>query len=147
MLIRPYQKTDEARLIDIFRENIPGSFDASEEADLINYLRDSLELYYVLEINGRAAGAGGINFFEDRTMASLSWDFFSTAFQGQGMGRTLATYRIEVIKKVKSVRTIRVRTTQIAYAFYEKMGFQLQYSEKDYWAKGYDLYYMTMSME
>ncbi len=146
-MIRTYEKTDQARLLEIFQENTPSAFDPSELADLRDYLNNSIEIYYVLEKDGIIAGAGGINFFEGKRMASLSWDFISPTFQGQGLGSELARFRIQVIKEIKSVKTIRVRTTQISYQFYEKMGFQLQHIVKDFWANGYDLYYMEMTVE
>ena len=33
-------------------------------------------------------------------------------------------------------------TSQHAYQFYEKMGFELEKIEKEYWAKNFDLYIM-----
>jgi ribosomal protein S18 acetylase RimI-like enzyme len=42
-----------------------------------------------------------------------------------------------------NITTIMVRTSQLAYKFYEKNGFILKEIEKDYWAKGFDLYSMT----
>ena len=41
-----------------------------------------------------------------------------------------------------SVRRITVRTSQLAFGFYEKRGFELKGIEKDYWAEGFDLYRM-----
>jgi hypothetical protein len=35
-----------------------------------------------------------------------------------------------------------VRTSQVAYQFYQKAGFDLEKIEKDFWAKGFDLYQM-----
>ena len=37
-----------------------------------------------------------------------------------------------------------LRTTQLAFQFYEKMGFELDKTKKDFWAKGFDLYQMKM---
>jgi ribosomal protein S18 acetylase RimI-like enzyme len=35
-----------------------------------------------------------------------------------------------------------VRTSQHAWRFFEKMGFELQKTEKNFWAPGFDLYQM-----
>jgi hypothetical protein len=40
-----------------------------------------------------------------------------------------------------------VRTTQLTDQFYAKMGFQLERTEKDFWAKGLDLYQMRMNIQ
>jgi len=42
---------------------------------------------------------------------------------------------------------ISVRTSQHAYKFYEKMGFELVKITNDYWAKNFDLYLMQMKNE
>ena len=42
----------------------------------------------------------------------------------------------------RSVLRITVRTSQLAFGFYEKRGFELKGIEKDYWAEGFDLYRM-----
>lgn len=44
----------------------------------------------------------------------------------------------------RSITKIEVRTSQFANVFFEKMGFRTQLVKQDYWAKGYDLYAMTM---
>jgi ribosomal protein S18 acetylase RimI-like enzyme len=41
---------------------------------------------------------------------------------------------------------IIVRTSQLAYKFYQKVGFELEKTEKDFWAKGFDLYQMKMNL-
>ncbi len=62
--------------------------------------------------------------------------------QGQGIGTFLLNYRIAELKKIKSVNKIIVRTSQLAFKFYEKSGFKLIEIVKDHWAKGFDLYTM-----
>ena len=51
-------------------------------------------------------------------------------------------HRIEKLEAMRSVRRITVRTSQLAFGFYEKRGFELKGIEKDYWAEGFDLYRM-----
>ena len=45
------------------------------------------------------------------------------------------------------VKTIIVRTSQLAYQFYGKVGFELEKVEKDFWAAGFDLYLMRLELE
>jgi len=58
----------------------------------------------------------------------------------------LTAYRIEQIAKKNAVERVCVRTSQMAYQFYEKMGFRLERTERDYWAQGFDLYEMYQNV-
>ncbi len=144
IIIREFTKADATEVIGVLQRNIPAYFDASEEADFIVYLNQELERYFVAIANSTIVGAGGINFFRHEKTARLSWDFVHPDFHGMGIGRKLAQHRIELIRQDISVETIVVRTTQLVYPFYQKMGFMLQKIQKDYWAKGFDLYHMAM---
>ena len=50
-MIRQYLKKDKSRIIDLLRLNTPKYFDASEESDLVNYLENEVEEYFVYEDN------------------------------------------------------------------------------------------------
>jgi [ribosomal protein S18]-alanine N-acetyltransferase len=58
--------------------------------------------------------------------------------------KKLTQYRINQINENPKIELIVVRTTQLVYKFYEKMGFKLEKVEKDFWAKNFDLYQMQM---
>lgn len=62
--------------------------------------------------------------------------------QGEGIGGKLLTYRLELLKLTPKIKKIKVRTTQLTHEFYAKYGFALVNTQKDYWAKGLDLYEM-----
>lgn len=140
--IRPYNIEDKGKLIEILKLNVPEYFAESEIEDLDNYLDDEIEQYFVAEINEEIIGAGGINFESDYKIGIISWDFINPKFQGIGLGTNLLRYRIELLKSMKSIEIISVRTSQLAYKFYEKNGFVLKEIKKDYWAKGFDMYKM-----
>ncbi|MEO6948341.1 MAG: GNAT family N-acetyltransferase [Ginsengibacter sp.] len=141
--IRPYNIEDKGKLIEILTLNVPEYFAESEIEDLDNYLDDEIEQYFVAEINEEIIGAGGINFDSDYKIGIISWDFINPKFQGIGLGTNLLRYRIELLKSMKSIEIISVRTSQLAYKFYEKNGFVLKEIKKDYWAKGFDMYKMV----
>ena len=141
--IRPYNIEDKGKLIEILTLNVPEYFAESEIEDLDNYLDDEIEQYFVAELNEEIVGAGGINFENDYKTGIISWDFINPKFQGIGLGTQLLRYRIELLKSMKSIETISVRTSQLAYKFYEKNGFVLKEIKKDYWAKGFDMYKMV----
>lgn len=140
--IRQYNIDDKSKLIEILKLNVPHFFAESEIEDLGNYLDSEVEQYFVAELNEEIIGAGGINFENDYKTGKISWDFINPQFQGIGLGTQLLRYRIELLKSMDSIEIISVRTSQLAYKFYEKNGFVLKEIHKDYWAKGFDMYKM-----
>jgi len=146
-MIRNYTKKDKSTLIELLRQNTPEYFDPSEEIEFINYLDHEVEDYFVYELDFKIIGAGGINYFLEEKSARISWDMVDSKSQGKGIGKKLTQHRINHLKRNTEVEIIRVRTSQHAYKFYEKMGFELEKIEKEYWAKNFDLYLMRMKNE
>jgi N-acetylglutamate synthase and related acetyltransferases len=143
--IREFTYPDKEAIISIFRLNTPQYFSPIEETDLIHYLENEIEEYYVLEVGGKVIGGGGINIAEDKITGKISWDLLHPLYQGQGFGTFLLKYRIERLSKLKEIQKITVRTSQLVYRFYEKSDFKLVETVKDYWAEGFDLYKMIYS--
>lgn len=144
IIIRAYKTTDKSEIIDLLKLNTPEYFSLEEEKDLIHYLDHEIEQYYVVEYDKKVVGSGGINFSEDQKMGRISWDILDPAYQGKGIGNQLLKHRVEKLKTFDTVEKISVRTSQLAYKFYEKFGFKLIEVQKDYWAKGFDLYRMEL---
>ena len=145
-MIRAFNRIDKEKLIELLWLNTPEFFDVIEEKDFIDYLEHYAQHYFVVEENGKIIGSGGINYFAADNLARISWDIIHPDFQGRGIGKKLTIYRINEIKKNPAMDLIVVRTTQLVYKFYQKMGFELEKVEKDFWAKGFDLYQMKMSI-
>lgn len=141
-IIRKYTYQDKERVLDLLKFNTPQFFSPEEESDLLYYLENEIEYYYVLELHRQIIGSGGFNFSGDYSKGKISWDLLHPDFQRQSFGTTLLKYRIEKLKEFSQLREITVRTSQQAYKFYEKNGFQLLGTIKDYWAPGFDLYNM-----
>jgi ribosomal protein S18 acetylase RimI-like enzyme len=146
-MIRPYTESDQEGLIKLLRLNTPEYFDSSEEADFIEYLKHHSQNYFVVEVAGSIIGSGGFNWFDEGKTARISWDLIHPEFQRKGVGKELTLYRINEIRKNPKVNLIRVRTSQMVYPFYQKIGFKLEKTEKDFWAKGYDLYQMILEVD
>lgn len=145
-MIRHYTPSDKPQLIDLIKLNTPQYFDESEESEFRTYLDSEVDDYFVVEEHNKIVGSGGINYFFAIGEARLVWDMIHPDYQGIGIGKSLTIHRIDIIKKQTAARTIVVRTTQLAYQFYEKVGFELTNTEKDFWAKGFDLYYMVIEL-
>lgn len=144
-MIRAYSNKDKQKTIELLRQNTPEYFDSSEEMDFNKYLENEIEEYFVYEENSEIIGAGGINYFPNEKMARISWDMIDPKHQGKGIGKKLTQYRINHLNKNPNIELIIVRTTQMVYKFYEKMGFELERTEKNFWAKNFDLYQMKMN--
>ena len=145
VFIREFTKEDKSNVLDLFRMNTPAFFSPEEEKDLIFYLENEIEKYYVVLLDGKIAGCGGINFKENGAVGLLSWDFLHPHYQRMGVGTVLLHHRIDILKSMSAVKKIRVRTSQHAYTFYEKGGFKVVEKLKDYWADGFDLYLMEFN--
>jgi len=145
-IIRKYQQDDRETLLDLLRLNTPQYFDPTEEPDFSEYLASRKEEYYIIESSGRILGSGGINFFPESGLARISWDMVHPEFHGKGIGKMLVEHRIERIRQHPGMREAVVRTSQYAWRFYEKCGFTLVTVQKDFWAKGIDLYQMKMML-
>jgi len=146
-MIRTANKDDHFTLLHLLDLNSPEYFAPKEKTDYIDYLENKLEKYFVFEENGEIIGAGGLNFFPEEKSARISWDMVHPNHHGKGIGRKLTEHRINFVKELITYKKIVVRTSQLAYPFYEKFGFSLVKYEENYWAEGFLLYHMEMTID
>lgn len=146
-MIRKFESKDKASVLQILQSNIPKYFAPEELEDFELYLEKEMEDYFVMEISRKIVGAGGINSFPKEKEARISWDMVHPSCHGQGIGRELTLHRIEHVQEKRSFEKLVVRTSQFVYPFYQKMGFKLEYSKKDFWAEGYDMYYLSHKLQ
>jgi len=142
--IRPYHSTDKNALLHIFRDNIPKYFDPKEIHDFENYLETESETYHTIELGNKIVGGIGAVVNEARSTGSIAWIFFDPEHTGKGLGKFAVDYCITELKKNPAVKKLTVRTSQLVYVFFEKFGFKLIRTEKDYWGDGLDLYEMEV---
>ncbi|TXH20060.1 MAG: GNAT family N-acetyltransferase [Chitinophagaceae bacterium] len=143
--IRAYNKADKAALLELLKLNTPFHFAPEEANDFNDYLDHETELYYVVLYHDKIVGCGGINFAEAQSIGRISWDIINPQYQGKKIGTKLLKHRINVLLSLSSVKRVTVRTSQTAYTFYQKQGFETIEMIKDYWAKGFDLYRMELT--
>lgn len=143
--IREYVPSDKEAVLKLIRLNIPQYFAPEEEADLSQYLDNEREFYYVLLSGVEIIGCGGINMADNGTRGKISWDIIHPDWQGRSLGSLLLKYRINILMSM-GINRITVRTSQLAYQFYQKRGFILKSIKKDYWAKGLDMYFMKYTV-
>lgn len=125
MDIRSYNHRDKEKVLQILDLNTPAFFDAIERKEFIQYLENEVEDYFVVEENNEIIGAGGINYFPKERKARIAWDMIKPNAQGKGIGRHLTQHRIDHINTKKGFDLIIVRTSQLAFQFYEKLNFKI----------------------
>ena len=143
-MIRSYQSADYLEVLDLFLLNTPKYFAPEEQKDLEEYLVKYVEHFYVFEKDSKILGVGGYNILDEE--GRVSWYFIHPDSQGQGIGKALVQHSLESLKKEPGIERIVVRTSQHAWRFFEKMGFELYKKEKDFWAPGFDLYQMKFNL-
>lgn len=146
MNIRTYRSGDREPLVQLIKSNTPRFFRQCEIEDFKNYIDHEIEEYYVIEEGSRVIGGGGINLFSERSLARLSWDMVDPDHQGRGVGTLLTSYRLKRLEKKSDIQRVDVRTSQLVYNFYYKMGFRTILIRNDYWAQGIDLYHMRLEL-
>lgn len=142
MTIRRFEPENTDAILHLFDANTPAFFAPEERADLIFYLKNEIEHYFVLLVDDSIVACGGYNQGPETFEKRISWDLVHPDHQGKGYGGELLKFRIQHILTDHTVKIISVRTSQFVYKFYEKHHFSLQDVVKDFWAKGYDLYQM-----
>jgi ribosomal protein S18 acetylase RimI-like enzyme len=141
-----YNDSQKDHLLKVLDLNTPEYFAIEERRDFELYLSSELEDYFLIYSEDQLIGGGGINYFLKEKKARISWDMILPDYQGKGVGSKLLKHRIKRIEEKEEFDYIEVRTSQIAFKFYEKEGFILKSIQKDFWAKGFDLYVMEMKI-
>ena len=141
-MIRPYNLADKEPLLNIFKLNIPKYFDPIEINEFVNYLDIKGGTYFTVEFKNEIVGGIGYEVRESDESGRINWIFFHPDFSRLGLGKKAVEHCLAILKSNPKVDILIVRTSQLAYQFFEKCGYKLIETEKDYWAKGLDLYLM-----
>ncbi|MGI8894003.1 MAG: GNAT family N-acetyltransferase [Bacteroidia bacterium] len=141
-MIRPYKTADKEELLTIFRLNIPQYFHADEEKEYSDYLEKMGETYFVIEKDARIIGGAGYEVRETDKSGRINWIFIDPELQSSGIGKNVVKELIIILKANPGVEILIVRTSQLAYRFFEQLGYHVTEIKKDYWAEGLDLYLM-----
>ncbi|MBS0030080.1 GNAT family N-acetyltransferase [Chitinophaga sp. 22321] len=141
-MIRPYNAADKGELLDIFRLNMPEYFDPKELADYEKYLDEHAQTYFTVEHEGNIAGGVGYHIDRHNKQGQITWILFHPGYAGLGLGRKSVRHCLEIFKSDPGIEKLVVTTSQKAYQFFEKLGYRIVNTEKDYWGQGLDLYLM-----
>ncbi|MEP7322232.1 MAG: GNAT family N-acetyltransferase [Saprospiraceae bacterium] len=144
MIVRPYQLSDKEPLIGIFNLNTPTYFDPVEVRDYEGYLDLYGDTYFTIEHDQKIVGGMGYIIRENEHSASITWIFFHPDYKGLGLGSFAVNHCLTIFKSRQDIETLTIRTSQLVYPFFEKFGYRLIHSEKNYWGQGLDLCVMEM---
>ena len=115
--IREYTEADKNEVISLIKLNTPKYFAENEVKDFKNYLESERELYYVLLYTQKIVGCGGINFFENKSVAKISWDIFHPDYQGKSLGSLLLKYRLDILNSNTAIQKIFVELPRLPISF------------------------------
>lgn len=144
-MIRPFTSADKDTLIEIFKLNTPKYFDVNELSDFLGYLEDHSDTYLTITYGKNIVGGTGYYVKDADKSGRITWIFFHPDFAGMGLGRQAVDHCLAILRQDPSVEKLVVTTSQWAYRFFEKFGYALIRTEKDFWGPGLDLYEMEMS--
>ena len=145
-MFHPYQLTDKAELIKIFRLNTIKYFHPDEEKEFVSYLNKMGTTYFAIEKDKKIIGGVGYEIRKSDKSGRINWIFLDPALHNSGIGKLVAEQIIEILKSDPAVEKLIVRTSQLSYKFFEKLGYSLVEIEKDYWAQGLDLNLMEQKL-
>jgi ribosomal protein S18 acetylase RimI-like enzyme len=145
-MIKKYCPENRAELIKIFKLNTPTYFNPKERIDFEKYLDSYGDTYLTIYHENKIAGGTGFQITDNGVVGRITWIFLHPNCTGLGLGKQSVEYCLEILKSTSGVKKLVVTTSQLAFKFFEKFGYQLVYTEKDYWGKGLDLYTMEINL-
>lgn len=145
-MIRPYSIADKEQLIALFKLNVPAYFDASELPEFLGYLETMSNTYLIIEHATEVIGGLGYEVRESDESGRINWIFLHPTVFGGGHGKKAVHHCLEILRADARVKKLIVRTSQLVYPFFEKLGYQVVQTQKDYWAPGLDLYLMEQAI-
>jgi N-acetylglutamate synthase-like GNAT family acetyltransferase len=140
--IRPYQPPDLPAIIEIFNLNTPTYFHPTEVHDLSEYLEKHGQTYLVCTENNIILGGAGYIIKREKSIGLVTWIFFHPDHAGRGLGSRVVKRCHTILLESPHVKKLMVNTSQHAYRFFARFGYNVVHVEKDYWAAGLDLYRM-----
>ena len=147
IVLRAFRNEDTEELLRIFTANTPEFFDTGEKDDFHSYLQEHGEQYLVVELQGRLVGGAGWYVNGTDKSGRITWIFFEPDSSGKGLGRAAVEHCLEILRNEDGVEKYVVTTSQKAYGFFQKFGFEIVRTEKDHWGPGLDLYLMEKPLD
>lgn len=141
-MLLPYTSNNKQTLIEIFNLNVPIYFAPHELKEFLSYLEIKSDTYLCIYNGNKIVGGVGYDCKEEDKSGRINWIFVHPNCKGHGLGKEAVEFCIAKLKEDERVEKLIIRTSQLAYKFFESFYYKLIKIEKDYWAPGLDLYLM-----
>lgn len=151
--IIPYSPEYREGCMAAFVSNTPKYFthqEIDQFREWLDYIEGiSIDLYpgeenrYFVVLQGQQViGCGGFGYNPSTKKATLAWGLVHNDHHKQYVGSALLTHRLNRIGALFPQATVLLDTTQHAYAFFERHGFEVEKITNDAYAPGMHRYDM-----
>lgn len=133
--LRDYEDADREAVLAIFDSNLPEYFGPGERRWLEESLDDLDGPAIMVLIDGRPAGFGGFEVWENYNKALLCWGMAHRERHGAGLGRLLLFERLLRVARMENpdTRYVTVDTSPLVAPFFLHCGFE----RTSIWPEGY----------
>ncbi len=145
-MIKEYRISDREELLGVFKLNIPKYFAPKEVDDFLEYLDDHGDSYLTIEKDNKIVGGIGYLFNVSDKSGQITWIFLHPEYTDHGLGKQAVEHCMTLLKSNPEIVKLVVTTSQLAFRFFEKFGFILIKTGKDYWGPGLDLFLMEIQL-
>jgi ribosomal protein S18 acetylase RimI-like enzyme len=146
-MIRPYTITDKEILLGVFKLNVPFYFALHEADEYKKYLEANGSSYFTIEYDNKIVGGVGYNINIEEATGSITWIFLHPDYSGLKLGKQAVEHCMTILEMSSEVKKLVIRTSQLAYIFFERFGYEVVFTQKNYWGQNLDLYYMEKTLE
>ena len=120
LVVRPWQDSDAAACLDLYRLNAPGRFPPGPESQLAALMRDQPELLSVIESEGKVVACGGVCPVDGG--GHLVYGLIHPERQNRGIGRLLLVSRITRLAPESPIY-VSLAAVDGSIGYYSKWGF------------------------
>jgi ribosomal protein S18 acetylase RimI-like enzyme len=140
--VREFELADASTCVAIMRGNTPEFFTEAELA----FLASPDSPYLVVEDQaGQLVACGGYLLDHEGRWGGLTWGMVASGEQRKGIGSLLLGARLERLRQ-DGAREVRLDTSQLSRAFYERHGFVVVSIQRGGYRPGLDRWDMKLSL-
>jgi GNAT superfamily N-acetyltransferase len=144
--VRRFEEEDTSACVALMRGNTPEFFTDAELSEFSVWLASRTSPYFVVQdADGRLAACGGYFLDAGGLSAGLTWGMVARGRHRQGIGSLLLHARLQSLIE-DGVTEVRLDTSQLSSAFYERHGFIVISVQPDGYRPGLDRWDMQLRL-